>query len=269
MHEYIFNENESVIVLRSTPPVAKSMQELKLFRHPTGPFPEDKNFLITIDKRIIFENYTSSAGLIYASGAFTYSENPNTPLTAGRYCSIASELRLMGERHPIEYVTSSAFTYCYLPHYYKAQFVAGHADLLEGKQQPDVPPKMFADLPKIEHDVWIGQQVILARGITIHTGAVVAAGSVVTKDVPPYTVVGGNPARPIKKRFPDEIAERLLRTTWWEYHPRYLYEFGYKNPEEFCRLFEHAQEKMALDRIPSRTLTWRDIIETANAFAQN
>ena len=69
----------------------------------------------------------------------------------------------------------------------------------------------------IENDVWIGHGAMIMNGVTIHSGAVVAANSVVTKDVPPYAVVGGNPAKVIKYRFPQETIEKLLKICWWNW----------------------------------------------------
>ncbi|AWN51770.1 hypothetical protein DK412_08785 [Methylobacterium sp. 17Sr1-1] len=69
-------------------------------------------------------------------------------------------------------------------------------------------------MPVIGNDVWIGAGVMMMPGITIGDGAVVAAGSVVTKDVPPYSIVGGSPAKLIKRRFSDEIYERMLSVAW-------------------------------------------------------
>ncbi len=68
----------------------------------------------------------------------------------------------------------------------------------------------------IENDVWIGANVIILDGIKIKTGAIVAAGSIVTKDVPPYGIVGGNPAKLIKYRFSESEIEYLLESKWWE-----------------------------------------------------
>jgi carbonic anhydrase/acetyltransferase-like protein (isoleucine patch superfamily) len=67
------------------------------------------------------------------------------------------------------------------------------------------------------HDVWIGHGAIVLPGRNIGTGAVVAAGAVVTKDVPDYTVVGGNPARPIRRRFPEHVSEQLIALAWWDW----------------------------------------------------
>ena len=67
----------------------------------------------------------------------------------------------------------------------------------------------------IDNDVWIGDDVILGHGVHLGTGCVVATRSVVTKDVPPYTIVGGTPARIIRKRFDDNVIADLLASRWW------------------------------------------------------
>ncbi len=69
----------------------------------------------------------------------------------------------------------------------------------------------------IGNDVWIGYEAAVLAGVTIGDGAVVAARAVVTKDVPPYTIVGGVPARPIRRRFRDEVVTELLRLRWWDW----------------------------------------------------
>lgn len=69
----------------------------------------------------------------------------------------------------------------------------------------------------IGHDVWIGHGAVVLPGRSIGTGAVIAAGAIVAKDVPAYAVVAGNPARAIRQRFPDAIAERLQRLAWWDW----------------------------------------------------
>ena len=69
----------------------------------------------------------------------------------------------------------------------------------------------------IGNDVWIGYEAVVMQGVTIGDGAIIGARAVVTKDVPPYTIVGGVPAKPIRKRFSDEIIARLLKIKWWDW----------------------------------------------------
>lgn len=69
----------------------------------------------------------------------------------------------------------------------------------------------------IGNDVWIGYEAVILAGVTVGDGAIIGTRAVVTKDVPPYTVVGGVPARPIKKRFPDETVAALLKLRWWDW----------------------------------------------------
>lgn len=69
----------------------------------------------------------------------------------------------------------------------------------------------------VGNDVWIGYQAVIMPGVKIGDGAIIAAKSVVVKDVPPYTVVGGNPATSLRQRFPDETIDALLEIAWWNW----------------------------------------------------
>jgi acetyltransferase-like isoleucine patch superfamily enzyme len=219
---------------------------------------------------VTFEDYTSFHDGFHTMGAFSFSETPNLEADVGRYCSIGPRLRVFGERHPIERVTSSAITYNFAPVLTsKPQFIRGHRQLMGNTYQPDGDGVAWKRQPILEHDVWIGQDVQAARGITIGTGAVVAAASVVTKSVPPYTIVGGNPAKPIRMRFPAEVAARLLNTEWWAYHPDMLWKFGYRNPEEFCDRFEAAAQRGDITRMQFRQLTWRDLVAEIGSLRES
>lgn len=91
----------------------------------------------------------------------------------------------------------------------------------------------------IGNDVWIGRNAIILPGNTIGDGAIIAAGAVVTHDVPPYTIVGGVPARPIRKRFSDDIIEKLLEIKWWDWPEEKIvenFEYFYQ-PEKFAEKF--------------------------------
>lgn len=71
----------------------------------------------------------------------------------------------------------------------------------------------------VGNDVWIGYEAVILAGVTIGNGAIIGARAVVTKDVPPYTIVGGVPAQPIRKRFSEDTIERLLALRWWDWPP--------------------------------------------------
>lgn len=150
---------------------------------------------------------------ICSMGSFSYSWSAlPTWLTLGRYCSIAGGLKFMGERPPYERISSSSFTY-------DRSFVVVSRYLEDNNLQGlEVGPTQTAlNNARFGNDVWIGESVTLANGIQIGDGAIVAANSHVVKDVPPYAIVGGNPAKIIKYRFPEKLIERLLRVKWWNY----------------------------------------------------
>jgi hypothetical protein len=96
----------------------------------------------------------------------------------------------------------------------------------------------------VGNDVWIGHAAILLPGVSVGDGAVIAAGAVVSRDVEPYTIVGGVPARPIRKRFDDFIVASLHRIAWWDWPDALIFErlgdFRSEAVEEFCRRYDPA-----------------------------
>ena len=97
---------------------------------------------------------------------------------------------------------------------------------------------------KVGNDVWIGYGCTVMSGVTIGDGAVVAAGSIVTKDVEPYTIVGGSPAKFIKRRFTEDISERLLASKWWDLPHDTLYQYKDLITSEDIEAFLDAIEKI-------------------------
>ena len=89
----------------------------------------------------------------------------------------------------------------------------------------------------IGNDVWIGYEAVILSGVTIGDGAIIGARAVVTKDVPPYTIVGGVPAKRIRKRFPDEVISTLLALKWWDW------------PEEKIAMHLHAIQSGRIDQL--------------------
>lgn len=163
-------------------------------------------------------------------GDYTYYDDSNDPtgfeknnvlfnypefgdqLIIGKFCQIASGTRfIMGPaNHRITSVTTYPFN-------------------VFGGDWSEITPPHMSQLPHkgdiiIGNDVWIGRKSIIMPGVKIGDGAIIASYSVVTKDVPAYGVVGGNPAKLIKKRFDDELIDILLKVKWWDFEPQQLLE---------------------------------------------
>ncbi len=119
----------------------------------------------------------------------------------GAFCSIASRVTVGGSRHPMEYVSTSPV-------------FLSHRDSVKTKFSRH--PYVWRVRTTIGNDVWIGENVQIKGGVSIGHGAVIGMGSVVTRDVAPYEIVGGNPARLIRMRFSPEIVEALLKMAWWD-----------------------------------------------------
>jgi virginiamycin A acetyltransferase len=183
-------------------------------------------------------------------GFASYHMGGGGEIIVGNYCSIAGGIRTMGERHPIEYVTSSPIHYDRgMPHF---TAMIEHFSLNWRKTPPAV--QAYGPLPIIEHDVWIGANVTLARGIRIGTGSVIGTGSIVTKDVEPDSISVGNPARPKRMRFHERTVEQLLASRWWEY-ANVIVATDMTNPERFLGMLEEAKESGRLIPVPAARIT--------------
>jgi len=159
--------------------------------------------------------FTNSRTIPFALGSMSYTKSElSTGTSIGRYCSIGLGVSIMGDPHPLDRISTSPFTYHRgLPgvkSYLAESGVERYQTISYDKAVRDVI---------IEHDVWIGDGALLARGVRLGTGCVIAARAVVTRDVLPYEVIGGMPARTIRFRFPEELRERLLESAWWRYAP--------------------------------------------------
>ena len=128
--------------------------------------------------------------------------------TFGKYCSIASGCRIGLGIHPTDYVSTHPVFYTRRESFWQS---VSQAPAIEEYRRII-----------IGNDVWIGTNAIIRDGVEIGTGSVVAAGAVVTHDVPPYAIVGGIPAKILRYRFNKEIIDKLLASKWWEKSPAKL-----------------------------------------------
>ena len=119
----------------------------------------------------------------------------------GSFCSIGNHVKIGGGEHPYSWVSTS-------PVFYKGR------DSVKAK---------FSEFDRVEirttiigNDVWVGQNSLIKQGITIGHGAIIGMGSVVTKDVEPYSIVAGVPAKKIKLRFSEDLISKLIKSKWWD-----------------------------------------------------
>lgn len=148
----------------------------------------------------------------------------------GRFCSVASHVRINPGNHPMERASQSHFTYR------ASAYFEGEAD------EPEFFERRRARPVAIGHDVWIGHAAVILPGRSVGDGAVVAAGAIVTRDVAPYAIVAGNPARVIRPRFSEAVAVRLRALAWWDWPHAALHaaltDFRSLSVEEFIDKFE-------------------------------
>lgn len=144
----------------------------------------------------------------------------------GKFCSIASHVRINPGDHPIERASQSHFTY------------RASAYFEDASDEAELFAQRRSKLVTIGHDVWIGHGAIILSGRTIGVGAVIGAGAIVTKDVPDYSIVVGNPARVLRMRFSESAITALRNLQWWNWpHDKLrlaLEDFRSLPVDEFC-----------------------------------
>ncbi|MDJ0843823.1 CatB-related O-acetyltransferase [Crocosphaera sp.] len=185
---------------------------MTIYPDPNNPYP-----LQDYDRLCFLKNIIQNPKIIV--GDFTYYDDLENPynfeknvlyhfdfigdkLIIGKFCAIASDVKFImnGGNHPLNYFTTYPFS------------IFGHAWAntmsVEGNSKGDTI---------IGNDVWLGYHALIMPGVHIGDGAIIATNSVVTKNVEPYAIVGGNPAKLIRKRFTDEVINVLLELQWWNW----------------------------------------------------
>ncbi len=184
---------------------------------PYGPPPETRYPIAGVTRTGFLKPFITRPNIVV--GDYTYYDDPRGPehfeenvlyhfdfnndrLQIGRYCSIAAEVRFImnGGNHPTTWLTTYPFP-------------------IFGQGWESATPLAWPNRGDtvVGNDVWIGYGAVIMPGIQIGDGAIIATASVVTKDVPPYAVVGGNPATILRYRFDDATIARLLSVRWWNW----------------------------------------------------
>lgn len=180
------------------------------------------------------KKYHVEVGMYSYGGCFVPNFNVGGKVKIGRYCSFASDVHFFGANHPVESAVMSAY-------FYNKKF--------SGFNVRDVHRSEII----IGNDVWVGYgAIILPSCSVIGNGAVIAAGAVVTKNVPPYAIVAGVPARIIRYRFESYTQDKMEKSEWWKLTPEELYKYYDKieSPNDWADeiIKYHIQKKETINR---------------------
>ena len=231
--------------LKLTKQNKKKLKDLGLFIEASFDFAGRK----FVDKNLKLElpiSFCADFDKDITMGAYSYSKSPLNYCDIGRYCSIAKGVSI-GEAsdHPVNWVSTSGFQY--QKEYFGQK---GFDQEFEGNK---------IKRTVIGNDVWIGLGAIIKCGVKIGDGAIVGCGAVVTKDVPPYAVVGGVPAKVIKYRFEPEVIEKLLKLQWWIYDFKNFDGLSFKEIDKFIEIVNKKRAKRQL--IFNKILTQKSFID--------
>ncbi|MBT9319597.1 CatB-related O-acetyltransferase [Actinobacillus pleuropneumoniae] len=186
---------------------------------------------------------------LWTMGSFSYTgSNLGYGVSIGRYSSLATGLSIMGAHHFPDWISTS-------PSFYTNE----HHDLI-GKDVSNIARSKRRVV--IGNDVWIGANVVLKNNITIGDGAIIAANSVVIKDVPPFSIVGGNPAKLIRMRFDEDTIKEIQSLKWWRFHRDDLKGLTANKPNEFLKGLEKRILANEISPYNPKILTLEDFINS-------
>lgn len=163
------------------------------------------NSTIIVGEYTIYNDFVNDPVLFEENNVLYHYPINHDKLEIGKFCSIACGTRFLF--NSANHTMSSLSTYTF-PLFFEEWGLDRKNICASWDNKGDIV---------IGNDVWIGYEAIIMAGVTIGDGAIIGTRAVVTKDVPPYTVVGGVPAKPIKKRYPEEIISSMLKIKWWDW----------------------------------------------------
>ncbi|HEX5865721.1 MAG TPA: CatB-related O-acetyltransferase [Casimicrobiaceae bacterium] len=152
--------------------------------------------------------------------------------TAGSFCAFGARTAVNPFNHPMNWLSTHEFQY----HPKSFDWVEEYNEISRLERTPE----MFRHVT-IGNDVWTGHNVNVMAGVNVGDGAVIAAGSIVTRDVPPYAIVAGNPATVKRYRFPEATIERLLRVKWWDLELSQLSGLPFRDVERCLDMIEEMR----------------------------
>lgn len=178
-----------------------------------------------IDKTSVIESGSHIVGSSFGRYSYCGYDCQIINTIIGNFCCLSDNIIIGGAKHPMDWACMSPV------------FFAGRDSIRKKFSEFERPSDLHTE---IGNDVWIGNGVIIIQGVRIGNGAVIGAGAVVTKDVEPYSIVVGNPARMIRKRFDCETIEMLEKSQWWlrndddiDVSAQYI-----RNPQQFVKSFK-------------------------------
>jgi acetyltransferase-like isoleucine patch superfamily enzyme len=205
---------------------------------------EMKNAKLAFQPPVRFQALECPQGLKIGAYSFMRNAYVGGSPTIGRYCSIGANFSIGEPNHPLDWMSTASFQY----RSSKFAFYEPMRDFL-AVAEPAV--REGKEATTVGNDVWIGSNVMILRGVKVGDGAVIAAGAVVTRDVQPYSIVGGVPAKIIGNRFDDPaIPAALHRLKWWQFLAPDLSGIRFESPMLAVKEIKRREEAGEIHRRP-------------------